>query len=112
MAKEKEEVMTDWIMIGIVAGVATAIFGAVWLIVQDVKKGVHARITRCEHVIDVFVSDCSRKKDDFITTKGFDRFEGHITTRFNGLEKGINHLTSRVDDLVLTVRNGNKLTGK
>ena len=112
MAKEEEKTMTDWVLVGIFAGVSTAIFGAVWIIVQDVKKGVHKRCDRCEHVIDMFTQECAKKKEDFITTKAFDRFEGHLTTRFDGLDTNVSHLTQRIDDLVLTVRNGNgKLKG-
>ena len=84
--------------------IACAVFGAMWLIIQDVKRGVHARIERCENVIDTVVVECSKKKEDFITTKAFDRFESNLTVRFNGFGDSIKHLTSRIDDLVIATR--------
>jgi hypothetical protein len=112
VAQQEEKAVNEYAIITTVVIVGCAVFGAVWLLYQDVKKGVHARIERCENVIDDVVRECGRKKEDFITTKAFDRFEGHLTIRFDGLDKSITHLTQRVDDLVLTVRNGNgKLKG-
>lgn len=98
--------MNEWQTIAWVAGLATTVFGVVWLLVQDVKRSAHARIQRVEHVIDTVVSDCSKKKDEFITTKAFDRFEGHLASRMDGFGKNIEHLTTRVDDLVFALRNG------
>jgi hypothetical protein len=95
--------VTTIVSVVVVGGV---VFGAVWLLFQDVKKGVHARVERCEHVVDSFVRECGNKKDDFITTKAFDRFENNLNTRFNGFDKNFEHLTERIDDLVLTIRNG------
>ena len=97
--------MTEGAIIVSVVVVGSVVFGAVWLLYQDVKKGVHARVERCEHAIDTFVSDCGKRKDDFITTKAFDRFENNLNTRFNGFDKNFEHLTERIDDLVMTVRN-------
>ena len=59
--------MNEWEMIAWVSGISSVIFGVVWLLVQDVKKGVHKRIDRCEHAIDVFITDCGNTKKDFIT---------------------------------------------
>jgi len=98
--------MNEWQTIAWFVGISSVFFTAIWVIIQDVKKGIHKRVTNCEHVIDNLVSDCTRKKDDFITTKAFDRFENHLTNRFDGLDKNITGLTKRIDDLVLTVRNG------
>ena len=98
--------MNEWQTIAWVAGISTTIFGVVWLLVQDVKRSAHARIQRVEHVVDNMVVDCAKKKDDFITTKAFDRFEGHLVSRMDGFNKNIEHLTTRVDDLMLALRNG------
>jgi len=98
--------MNEWQTIAWFVGISSVFFTAIWIIIQDVKKGVHARVKQCEHAIDGIISVCNKKKDDFITTKGFDRFENHLTTRFDGLDKNITGLTKRIDDLVLTVING------
>lgn len=98
--------MNEWQTIAWVVGMGSVVFGAVWVIIQDAKKGTHARIQRCEHVIDNMVADCAKKKDDFITTKAFDRFEGHLVNRVDNVQKSVDHLTQRFDDFMLTIRNG------
>jgi hypothetical protein len=94
--------MNEWETIAWFVGICAAFFGAVWLIIKDVKKGVHARVARCEHVIDEVVRDCSRKKDTFITTSAFDRFEGHLVNRVDNVQKSVDHLTERFDAWLLT----------
>ena len=109
--------MTELTTIVAVVIVGCAVFGAVWIItrdvkssltayIEDVKKGVHARVDRSDHVIDEIVRDCSRKKENFITTGAFDRFEKNLNVRFNGFDDNIKHLTERVDDLIIATRNG------
>jgi hypothetical protein len=109
--------MNEWQTIAWFVGVSGTFCTFLWFFHQDAKKGLYKRVSevedhieervkRCEHVMDVVVSDCAKKKDDFITTKAFDRFENNLNTRFNGFDKNINHLTSRIDDLVIVIRNG------
>ena len=110
--------MNEWQSIAWFSGIGSIIFGAIWVIVADVRrgltahikdvdKGCHARIDRSDHVIDEIVRDCHKKTDHFITTKGFDRFENHINTKFDGMSSSINHLTTRIDDFIKSNRNGN-----
>ena len=110
--------MNEWQSIAWFSGIGTVIFGAVWVIVadvrrgltahiRDVEKGCHARIDRCDHVLDDVVRDCHTKRDDFITVKAFDRFEFHLNSKFDGMSSSINHLTVRIDDFIKLSRNGN-----
>jgi len=103
--------MNDWALIsGAVVLILTVIgfiFKWGWNIIQDVKKGVHARVERCEHVVDGIIDACNKKKEDYISNKAFDRFEHHLNTKFDGMNNNINHLTTRIDDFINNHRNGN-----
>jgi len=111
--------MNEWETIAWIVGIGAVIFGAVWVIVhdakksteihiEDVKKGCHARIDRTDHVIDGIIEGCNKKKEQYITTQAFDRFENHQNTKMDGLNNNINHLTTRIDDFIKTARNGVK----
>ena len=93
--------MTDWSIVIAIVTIGAVIFGAVWILYQDVKKGVHARIGRLENVTDEIVRDCGKKKDEFITVRAFDRFEKNIMDRIDGM-------TKRFDDFLVYTRNGHK----
>ncbi len=102
--------MNDLVTVLAVVGVACAVFGAMWMMLQDVKKGVHARVERCEHVVDTVVADCKNKKDDFITISAFDRFEKHMGEKVDGVKSEVVHLTKRIDDWITVNRRNNAKT--
>jgi hypothetical protein len=110
--KEKEKEIMDSFMQTIVFAVivAGAIFSAMWLILQDLKKGAHARISRLENVVDEMIRDCGKKKDQYITTHGFDRFETNINNRLDSMSTQLSTTNSRIDDLtkILLNKNGAK----
>ena len=97
--------MNEWETIAWTAVVGAIIFGAVWVLIDNSKKSLEGRIKNCEHVIDNMAADCARKKEDFITTRAFDRFEGHLNVRMDGFNKNFDHLTKRIDDLIHSLRN-------
>jgi hypothetical protein len=99
---------SDWITIGAFVAVATAFFAAMWAIIGDVKKSAHARIDRVEARVQGIVTDCSQKKDDFITTKAFDRFERHLSSQVDSVKTEVTHLTKRIDDWIAISKNGTK----
>lgn len=109
--------MNEWQTIAWFAGIGGAFLGATWKMVEVAKKDLsdkitthstaaNGRIKNIEHVIDNMVADCTKKKDDFITTKAFDRFEGHLVTRVENVQKSVEHLTTRFDDFIITQRKG------
>lgn len=95
--------MNEWETIAWFAGIGSIFFGAVWLLIKNEVQTVHSRMKQIEHVIDNIVRDYANNQGDFITTKAFDRFEGNLTNRFNGLDANISGLTKRIDDLVMMV---------
>ena len=104
---EEAEAMNEFMQIIIFAViVGGSVFGATWMLIQDMKKGAHARISRLENVIDEIVRDCGKKKDQYITTGAFDRFDTNVSNRLNAMQGQMNSLNSRIDDLVLALRNG------
>jgi len=91
--------MNEWQTILWAFTIGGGIFGGMWIVLQDIKKSAHARISRLENVMDEIVRDCGTKKDNFITMKAFDRLEVNITRRLDGTN-------TRIDDLLITLRNG------
>jgi low affinity Fe/Cu permease len=98
--------MNEWQTILWAFTIGGGIFAGMWILLQDIKKSAHARIGRLENVIDEIVRECGKKKEDFITTKAFDRFEGNINTRLDGMTTQMNTTNSRLDALTLAIRNG------
>ena len=96
---ETEKEVNEWQTIAWVIGVGGSIFGGMWLLLQDFKRGSHKRIDRLENVVD----EISRGT---ITTKAFDRFESNMTVRLEGMTTQMATTNSRIDDLILAVRNG------
>jgi len=105
--------MNEWAIIISVVSVGAVVFGAVWIIIQevkkslmkyieDVKKSAHARIDRCDHAID----SVANTKNDFITIGAFDRFEANINNRLDGMQSQMTVTNSRIDDLILAIKNG------
>jgi hypothetical protein len=103
VVKSKGKEMNEWQTIAWFAGIGSIFFGAVWGLIKNEVSGVHGRLKNVEHVIDNMIRDCADKKEDFITTKAFDRFESNLTNRFNGLDTNISNLTKRIDDLVFMI---------
>ena len=99
--------MNEWETIAWVVGVGSAIFLGMRAIMNDAKKSSHARIDRLENVVDEIVRDCGKKKDNFITTHGFDRFETNMNNRLDGMATQLNTTNSRIDDLTKILLNKN-----
>ncbi len=91
--------MNEWQTLAWVAVVGGAIFGGMWLILQDFKKGAHKRIDRLENVTDEIVRSS-------ITTSALDRFEKNMNNRLDGFQSQMSTQNSRIDDLVLAIKNG------
>lgn len=104
----RKEKMNEWELIGIICTVGAAIFGAVWLLMNDCKRGINARVKRCENAIDAVARETGNHHRSFITTDAFDRFENNLNTRFDSMSDNINHLTTRIDDFIIASRNGKK----
>ncbi|MBW1672062.1 MAG: hypothetical protein JRJ45_00200 [Deltaproteobacteria bacterium] len=98
--------MNEWELISIVAAVSATIFGAVWLLMNDCKRGISARVKRCEHAIDAVALEVGIKHENYVTVGALDRFERNLNTRFDGMSSNINHLTTRIDDFITANRNG------
>ena len=91
--------MSEFETLAWAAGVGGSIFFGMWLILQDFKKGAHKRIDRLENVTDEAVRSS-------ITKDALDRFERNITIRLDGMQKHMDTTNSRLDDLVMAIKNG------
>ena len=92
--------MNEWQTIAWVVGIGGSIFGGMYIILQDFKKGAHKRIDRLENVCDEIVRD-------HITTGAFNRLEKNISTRLDGMQTQMGTTNSRIDDLILAInKNG------
>lgn len=91
--------MNEWQTLAWAACVGGAIFFGLWVILQDFKKGAHKRIDRLENVTDEIVRSS-------ITTDALDRFERNMGTRLDGMQSQMATQNSRIDDLVMAVKNG------
>jgi hypothetical protein len=98
--------VNEWQTIAWFAGIGGGFLTIAWKMVDVARTDLAGRIKKCEHVIDNMVSDCAKKKDDFITTKAFDRFEGHLVNRIETVQKSVDNLTRRLDDYISSTRNG------